>query len=224
MKLLDDVVRTMKKKKKVTTKSNCDGLVWLPLPTPPPNHRTCNEPEGYSLPVDISLPPLHTIPRPKQPSSRGELRVTSSQTISAVENDGVPLSPKMVKVLGADGREEEKMVSYVKSQKKAVGGRPWLPLDSDISDHFLNVSPRRDSTSAHVHTPQSPFANRRGCNSSAFVMHFENPGVANGSANRSAASANRSSASANRSVTPTNRSVANVFRAQGLCPHDHLIS
>lgn len=201
----------------MVTKSNGDGQKWLPLPTPPPDHRTCNEPEGYSLPVDTSLPSLHILPQLKQPTPRGELRVTSSQTVSAGENGVVPLSPKMVKVLGADGREEEKMVSYLKSQKEAVWGRPCRPSDSDSSVHALNVSPRRASTSAHVQTPQSPFSNRRGCNSSALVMHIENPSIANGSANRSAASANRS-------VTPTNRSVANIFRAQGLCLRERVIS
>jgi hypothetical protein len=91
------------KKKKVTTKCSGGERKWLPLPIPPLD---CNEPEGHSLPVDISLPPLHILPQLKQPSPRGELRVTSSQTISVGEKDAVPLSPKMVKVLGADGREE----------------------------------------------------------------------------------------------------------------------
>jgi hypothetical protein len=188
------------KKKKVTTKCSGGERKWLPLPIPPLD---CNEPEGHSLPVDISLPPLHILPQLKQPSPRGELRVTSSQTISVGEKDAVPLSPKMVKVLGADGREEEKMVSYLNSQEKVVWGRPSPPSDSDSSNYALYVSPRRESISAHVQTPQSPFSNRRGCNSSAIVMHFENPSVASDSAHRN---------------------VANIIRAQGLCLREHAIS
>jgi hypothetical protein len=186
-------------KKKATTKSNREvAPMWLPLPSPPPDHMSCKKPEGYSLPVDIATPPpLRTISRLEQASPRSELRITRTQMVAAGKNDGVPLSPKMVKVLGVDGKEEEKIASYLKSQKNTIWRKSSLPSDCDSQG---------DSTSTHIHTPQSPVTNRRGCNSSRPVMlHSENT------------SANRSGASANRCIL-------NGVRAQGLYPPEHAIS
>lgn len=188
------------KKKATTTKSNDDGPQQWPLPSPPPDRPSCNKREGYSLPVDSTTqPPPRTISRLEQPCSQSELRITTTQMVAAGKTDG---SLKMVKGVGVDGKEEEKI-------KNAMRRWPWQPSDLDLSDH--SALPQRDSTSTHIRTPQSPFTNRRGCNSSRPVMlHSEN---SNGSANRSIGqAANRQGAAS------ANRSIPNGFRAQGSYP------
>lgn len=191
--------------KKAMTKSNGEsGEVELPLPTLPF--------ERYSLPVVSNQPPpLRAVSLPLPGCG---LRITSPQLISAGKNDVVPLSPKMVKVLGAVGREEDKIASYLKSQKNAMWRWPQLPSNSELSNH--SVSPQRDSTSTHAHLS---FTYLGGCNSSRPAMFSKN---SNGSTNCSIGLGNRSPASAVCGSASANRSIPNGFRAQGLYPPEHV--
>lgn len=130
--------------KRTKKNADCDEM-FSPQATLRPRVGTSIKQEGYSLPVDITVPPLHTMPPLKQPTIRSEFRPSRTQSpaeIDASAND-VLLSPKMVK----------NAVSYLDTKNKALQSCSCQPSDSDLFNRRTIGSPYRDLLPAHVHTP-----------------------------------------------------------------------